>query len=63
MKIVRTSAPSKPQTWRPIKCFEQPAPNPPPVDHPTVRSSNEVAAHAVLIASSPGGISPKQQVY
>jgi hypothetical protein len=61
MKTVRT-APPKSQTWQPIKTFPQPAPNPPPVTHrPT--PSNEVAAHAVRVASEPGGINPKQQVY
>jgi hypothetical protein len=58
-KTVRT-APPKPQTWQPIKKFPQPAPNPPPAAHPTVRSSNEVAAHAVRVASEPGGIDPRQ---
>jgi hypothetical protein len=60
MKTVRT-APPKSQTWQPIKKFAQPAPNPPPVSRPA--PSNEVAAHAVRIASSPGSINPKQQVY
>jgi hypothetical protein len=62
MKIIHSSAP-KPQAPRPIKCFPEVAPNPPPEAHPTVRSSNEVAAHAVKIASEPGSINPKQQVY
>jgi hypothetical protein len=61
MKIARSTPPK--QTWRPIKCFEPVAPNPPPEAHPTVRSSNEIAAHAVRVASEPGGINPKQQVY
>jgi hypothetical protein len=59
MKTVRT-APLK-QTWAPIRKFPQPAPAPQPVfEKPT--PSNECAAHAVEVASSPGGISPKQQV-
>jgi hypothetical protein len=62
MKITRSTL-TKSQEWRPIKCFTPPAPNPPPEAHPTVPSSNEVAAHAVKIASEPGGINPKQQVY
>jgi hypothetical protein len=60
MKITRSTPPKS--SWRPIQCFPQPAPNPPPA-HPAVRSSNEVAAHAVKIASEHGGINPKQQVY
>ena len=60
MKIIRSSTPKQP--WQPIKRFEQAAPNPPPVyTKPT--PSNDVAAHAVLIASSPGSINPTQQVY
>jgi hypothetical protein len=60
MKIVRTSTTAPKE--RPIMRFPQPAPNPPPVTHmPT--PSNECAAHAVRIASEPGGINPKQQVY
>jgi hypothetical protein len=61
MKITRSTP--KPQTWQPIRKFEKPAPNPPPEAHPTVRSSNEVAAHAVRVASTPGEIDPRQQVY
>jgi hypothetical protein len=61
MKIIR-STPAK-QEWRAIKCFDPPAPNPPPEAHPTVRSSNEVAAHAVKIASEPGEIDPRQMRY
>jgi hypothetical protein len=50
------------QTWQPIKKFPQPAPNPVTVTHrPT--PSNAVAAHAVRVASTPGKINPKQQVY
>jgi hypothetical protein len=62
MKIVRTSAPPAPKE-RPIMRFPEPAPAPPPPAHEMPRASNEVAAHAVRIASSPGGINPKQQVY
>jgi hypothetical protein len=62
MKIILTTAP-KPQSPRAIKCFDEPAPSPPPAAHPTVRSSNEVAAHAVRIASEPGSINSKQQVF
>jgi hypothetical protein len=58
MKIVRTSAPAPKE--RPIMRFPVPAPAAPPPAHPTVRSSNDVAAHAVRTASSPGGIDPKQ---
>jgi hypothetical protein len=55
------SAPPK-QAWSPIKKFEQPAPAPPPVFvKPT--PSNECAAHAVKVASEPGGIDPTQQKY
>jgi hypothetical protein len=50
----------KPQTRQPIRKFQQAAPNPPPVfDKPT--PSNECARHAVDVASSPGGIDPRQQ--
>jgi hypothetical protein len=62
MKIIHCSAP-KPQPSRPIKRFTPPPPAAPPVEHPQVRSSNEVAAHAVRVASSPGGIDPTQQRY
>jgi hypothetical protein len=59
MKIVRTSAPPAPKE-RPIMRFPQPAPNPPPVtQRPT--PSNDVAAHAVYVASHPGEIDPRQQ--
>jgi hypothetical protein len=61
MKIVRVPAPPAPKE-RPIMKFPQPAPAPAPVFvKPT--PSNECAAHAVEVASSPGGISPKQQIY
>jgi hypothetical protein len=46
---------------RPIKRFPTPARNPPPVTHPKIRSSNATAAHAVRVASSPGGIDPRQR--
>ena len=60
MKIVRTSTTAPKE--RPIMRFPQPAPNPPPVAvKPT--PSNPTAAHAVKVASEPGGINPKQQVY
>jgi hypothetical protein len=53
------SSPPKSQTWQPIKRFEQPAPAPKPVfDKPV--PSNECARHAVEVASSPGGIDPRQ---
>ena len=61
MKITRSTPPK--QTWQPIKCFAQSAPNPPPEAHPTVPASNPCARHAVDVASSPGAINPKQQVY
>jgi hypothetical protein len=61
-KTVRT-APPKPQPSRPIKSFPQPAPgphhNPPRATPPT--PSNEVAAHAVRVASNPGSIDPRQR--
>jgi FtsP/CotA-like multicopper oxidase with cupredoxin domain len=59
MKVVRTNAPPAPKE-RTIMRFPQPAPAAPPPAHPHVRSSNEVAAHAVRVASSPGGIDPRQ---
>lgn len=62
MKIIRHTAPPALPS-RPIMRFPQPAPAAPPPAHPTVRSSNEVAAHAVRIASEPGGIDPRQQRY
>jgi hypothetical protein len=56
-------SPPPPQPSRPIKHFDPPAAGPHrnPVKHPTVRSSNAVAAHAVRVASSPGKINPRQQ--
>jgi hypothetical protein len=62
MKIVRTSAPpaAKP---RPIKTFSPPPPAAPPPAHETPRASNDVAAHAVYVASHPGEIDPRQQRY
>jgi hypothetical protein len=60
MKIIRTAPPK--QSWEPIKKFDQPPPASAPVyTKPT--ASNALAAEAVRIASEPGGISPKQQVY
>jgi hypothetical protein len=44
---------------RPIKRFAAPASNPKPVARP--KPSNATAAHAVRIASSPGGIDPRQR--
>jgi hypothetical protein len=47
---------------RKIMRFEQPAPFvPPKLDPPT--PSNATARHAVSVASSPGGIRPRQQIY
>jgi hypothetical protein len=60
MKIVRASAPPAPKE-RPIKRFSEPAPAAPPPEHPTVPASNACARHAVDVASSPGGIDPRQQ--
>jgi hypothetical protein len=61
MKIIRTASP-KPQPSRPLKSFSQPAPAaPPPSGKP--RASNAIAAHAVRVASSPGGIDPRQKRY
>jgi hypothetical protein len=58
MKIVRTPAPPAPKS-RSILRFDQPAPAAVPAsDKPT--PSNECAAHAVSVASSPGGIDPRQ---
>lgn len=48
---------------RAIKRFEQPAPGPhhnPPKATPP-KASNAMAARAVRIAASPGGINPKQR--
>lgn len=64
MKITRHAAPPSPPS-RPIKRFEQPALGPhhvPPAATPAA-ASNEEAAHAVRVASSPGGIDPRQQRY
>jgi hypothetical protein len=61
MKIVRTSAPAPKE--RSIKRFVQPPPAPLPPAHDTPKASNATAAHAVRVASSPGGINPKQQIY
>jgi hypothetical protein len=61
MKIVRTSAPVPKE--RPIMRFPAPAAAPPPAAHETPRASNDVAADAVRIASTPGSINPRQQVY
>jgi hypothetical protein len=60
MKSVRTSAPTP--KARPIMKFSQPAPAPSPA-HEKPRASNAIAEHAVKVASSPGGINPKQQVF
>lgn len=58
MKIIRETKP--PIVSRPIMKFDPPPPAPAPVAHKPPTSSNEVAAHAVRVASSPGGIDPKQ---
>jgi hypothetical protein len=59
MKTIRPSAPSAAKS-QPIRKFPQPAPNPPPAyTKPT--PSNACAKHAVDVASSPGGIDPRQQ--
>ena len=58
MKTIR-AAPRLQPVSRAIKRFEQPAPFvPPKLDPPT--ASNEIAAHAVHVASSPGKTNPKQ---
>jgi hypothetical protein len=44
---------------RPIKCFAAPPPNPKPIARP--KPSNATAAHAVRVASAPGGIDPRQR--
>ena len=58
--------PDRPQPASgPIKRFDAPAAGPhrnPPAATP-VRSSNEVAAHAVRIAQTPGRVDPRQQRY
>jgi hypothetical protein len=60
LKTVRAAP--RPQPSRPIKKFARPAPgphhNPPAAIPPT--PSNAVAAHAVRVASSKGGIYPRQ---
>jgi hypothetical protein len=62
MKIIRHPD-LPPPASRPIKHFDGRSPgvhhNPTPSTPPT--PSNEEAAKAVRIASSPGGINPKQQ--
>jgi hypothetical protein len=62
MKIIRSTV-AKPAPSRPIKCFPEVSPNPPPPAHPTVPASNAIARHAVTVASSPGKINPKQMVF
>jgi hypothetical protein len=62
LKTVRVAQTRPQPPSRPIKRFEQAAPFvPPKLDAPT--ASNEIAAHAVRVASHPGKINPKQQVY
>jgi hypothetical protein len=62
LKTVRVAQTRPLPPSRAIKRFEQPAPFvPPKLDAPT--PSNEIAAHAVYVASHPGSINPKQQVY
>jgi hypothetical protein len=58
MKIVRTPAPAPKE--RSIMRFPAPAAAAPPPAHEMPRASNEVAADAVRIASTPGKIDPKQ---
>jgi hypothetical protein len=64
LKVTRL-APRPQPVARPIMRFNQPAQgphhNPPAATPPT--PSNEVAAHAVRVASSPGGIDPKMMHY
>jgi hypothetical protein len=61
LKVIRASPLPSPAS-RPIKRFEPPTPgphhNPPAATPPT--PSNEVAAHAVKVASSPGSIDPRK---
>jgi hypothetical protein len=60
MKTRHPEPPPKPS--RPILRFDPPAPAPRPTfDKP--RASNALAAEAVRIAGSPGGIDPAQQRY
>jgi hypothetical protein len=49
-------APRPQPPLRPIHHLAQPAPAPPPPHNPPQGGSNEIAAKAVRIASSPGGI-------
>jgi hypothetical protein len=62
MKIVRTPAPPAIPS-RSIQRFSEPARAAPPPAHETPKASNAVAAHAVRVASTPGSINPKQQIY
>ena len=60
MKVTRL--PARPQpTARAIKHFDRPAPAPPPPLRRPSGGSNEIAAYAVKIASTPGRIDPRQQ--
>jgi hypothetical protein len=63
MKITRLAPRPQPQA-RPIKSFVQPPPAPPPSHgKPPQGGSNEIAAHAVRVASTPGKIDPRQMRY
>ena len=64
MRTTRAPSP-KSQPSRPIKHFDRPSPGPhhrPPAATPPT-PSNDVAAHAVRVASNPGSINIKKQVY
>jgi hypothetical protein len=61
MTITRSSAPAK-SDWRPIKGQSLQPLGPQHKGLPST-PSNELAADAVRIASSPGGINPKQRIY
>lgn len=58
MKVIRHPDPP-PMKSRSMMTFNEPRPaSPPPSKAP--KASNEVAAHAVRVASNPGGIDPRQ---
>lgn len=61
MSITRSAAPAK-SDWRPIK-GQPPQPAGPQHKGLPATPSNELAAEAVRIASSPGSIDPRQQRY
>jgi hypothetical protein len=63
MKITRLAPRPQPAS-RPIMSFTPPTAAPPPSHgKPPEGGSNEIAAHAVRVASHPGSIDPRQQRY